>query len=107
MSEGATPAQDVESASQVPDEFEATRFENKTAEGTIEQPRTARPQRKTGILWAIAVTAILSSTFLFALDNTVVADIQPKLIETFKEVDKLPWVSVSYGVGAVGLNLVW
>lgn len=44
---------------------------------------------------------------LFALDNTVVADIQPKLIETFGEIEKLPWVAVSYGLGSMSVNLLW
>jgi hypothetical protein len=35
------------------------------------------PQRKTGVLWVLIVMSILSSTFLFALDNTIVADITP------------------------------
>jgi hypothetical protein len=65
------------------------------------------PRRKSGISWIISVLAILSSTFLFALDNTVVADIQPKLILTFGEIDKLPWVAVAYGLGSMSVNLLW
>ena len=57
--------------------------------------------------WTIIVLSILSSVFLFALDNTIVADIQPKVIERFDGVGKLPWMSVAFSLGAVSVNLVW
>jgi hypothetical protein len=72
----------------------------------IPSPAKAIPRRRTGISWVIVVVAILSSTFLFALDNTVVADVQPKLILTFGEIDKLPWVAVAYGLGSMAVKFV-
>ena len=60
-----------------------------------------------GIKWALAVISILISTFLFALDNTIVADVQPAIVERFGQVDKLPWLSVAFLVAASGTNLVW
>jgi hypothetical protein len=36
------------------------------------------------------VSAILSSLFLFNLDNTIVGDIQPAIAKTFEDVGKLP-----------------
>ena len=57
--------------------------------------------------WTIIVLSILSSVFLFALDNTIVADIQPKVVERFDGVGKLPWMSVAFSLGAVSVNLVW
>jgi hypothetical protein len=44
--------------------------------------------------------------FLFALDNTIVANVQPSIIESLGHVDMLPWVSVSYPLGVVALNLL-
>lgn len=67
----------------------------------------ARPSRLKGPLWVLVVASILSSTFLFALDNTVVADIQPRIIQSFGEIPKLPWVSVAFALGAASVNLVW
>jgi len=52
------------------------------------------------------VSAILSSLFLFALDNTIVADIQPAIVETFDNVRKLSWLRVSLLLGATSTNLV-
>ena len=61
-----------------------------------------------GIKWVLFVLAILSSAFLFALDNSIVADIQPQIISTFVgSVDKLPWLSVAFALGAASTTLVW
>lgn len=70
----------------------------------VEQPS---PRDVHGIKWAFAVIAVLASTFLFALDNTIVADVQPAIVERFGEVNKLPWLSVAFLVAAAGTNLVW
>ena len=58
-------------------------------------------------VWTIIVLSILSSTFLFALDNTIVADVQPRIIDSLGEIQKLPWISVAFALGAVSVNLVW
>ncbi|KAL8915258.1 MAG: hypothetical protein Q9171_000377 [Xanthocarpia ochracea] len=71
-------------------------------------PENERPPREVhGIKWVLLVLSILSSTFLFALDNTIVADVQPAIIERFGSIDKLPWLSVAFLVAAAGTNLVW
>lgn len=56
--------------------------------------------------WALVVSAILSSLFLFALDNTIVADIQPAIVETIGDVGKLSWLGVAFVLGAASTNLV-
>ncbi|KAI0973527.1 major facilitator superfamily domain-containing protein [Xylaria arbuscula] len=66
------------------------------------------PYRKLkGISWAIAFIALASSTFLYALDNTVMANVRPSIIETFGRIDLLPWLSVSYPLGELGSNPLW
>ena len=55
----------------------------------------------------VIVTAILSSVFLFALDQTIVADVQPNIIAEFGSIDKLPWLSVSFLLGNASTNLFW
>ena len=74
--------------------------------GGIEQAPEA-PPRATGIRWFLIVLAILSSTFLFALDNTIVADVQPQIVARFASIEKLPWLSVAFLLGAVATNLIW
>ena len=66
-------------------------------------------ERKTaGGLWFIVNTAVLSATFLYALDNTIMANVRPNIIETFgNKVEILPWLSISYPMGEVGANPLW
>jgi len=55
-----------------------------SAEKAIEPVGEQKPPRDVhGIAWALVVLSILSSTFLFALDNTIVADVQPAIVERF------------------------
>lgn len=65
------------------------------------------PRDITGFKWYCAVLSVLISTFLFALDNTIVADIQPAIVERFGEVSKLSWLAVAFLIAAVGTNLFW
>ncbi|KAH8719434.1 putative MFS drug efflux transporter [Phaeosphaeriaceae sp. PMI808] len=67
-----------------------------------------QPVRKLkGIKWFICVLSIFSSVFLYALDNTIVATIQPAIIRDLGHIEKLPWVSVAYQVTSVALDLTW
>ncbi|TPX13643.1 uncharacterized protein E0L32_005846 [Thyridium curvatum] len=52
-----------------------------------------------GIRWFLVVVAILSSIFLYSLDNTVVADIMPAAVETLGDAIDLPWLSVGFLLG--------
>ena len=65
------------------------------------------PRDVSGIAWTLVVLGILSSTFLFALDNTIVADVQPAIIARFNSISKLPWLAIAFLLGAAGTNLVW
>ncbi|KAJ8065326.1 hypothetical protein OCU04_006016 [Sclerotinia nivalis] len=65
------------------------------------------PRSVTGARWALVVLSILSSTFLFSLDNTIVADVQPAIVRQFSSVDKLAWLPVAFLLGASGTNLFW
>ncbi|KAI0974394.1 putative efflux pump antibiotic resistance protein [Xylaria arbuscula] len=70
---------------------------------TDENPNDSR--KLTGITWFIAMFAIISSTFLYALDNTVLANVRPSIIDTFGQIDLLTWVSVAYPLGEIGGKL--
>jgi MFS family permease len=82
------------------DEIDAKKGESKPIE---ELP----PRDINGSQWVLVVCSILSSTFLFALDNTVVAGIQPVIGTHFNAVGKLNWLSVAFLIGAAPTNLVW
>lgn len=78
------------------------------AEKAVEPAEEQKPPRDAhGVVWVLIVLSILSSTFLFALDNTIVADVQPAIVKRFGAIEKLPWLSVAFLVSAAGTNLVW
>jgi len=60
-----------------------------------------------GWRWALVMAAVLSSVFPFALDNSIVADIQPAIVNRFHSVAKLPWLSVAFTLSAAGFSLTW
>ncbi|QSZ30451.1 hypothetical protein DSL72_000005 [Monilinia vaccinii-corymbosi] len=68
---------------------------------------TFESQRPKGFLWPITVIALLSTTFLFAANTTMVADIQPIIVRDFGELNKLTWISVSYELAALSVNVIW
>lgn len=71
----------------------------------IQPAMPKKPRDMSQLSWVCVVISLLASMFLFALDNTVVADVQPSIINTFGNVDELPWISVGYALGAIALNL--
>lgn len=64
-------------------------------------------RKVTGVRWAIVVLAIISSTFLYALDNTIVANIRPGIIRSLGHIEMLPWVTIAYPLGEVGSCPFW
>ncbi|KAI9752221.1 MAG: hypothetical protein M4579_005724 [Chaenotheca gracillima] len=65
------------------------------------------PRDISGWKWYMTVVAILFSTFLYALDATVVADLQPVIVEEFGGIQKLSWLSVAFLLCATATNLLW
>jgi MFS family permease len=43
--------------------------------------------------------------FLFSIDNTIVADIQPTIVEQFQSVDKIAWVTSAFFLSTSALTL--
>jgi len=54
-----------------------TKKENRAREGVP-------PRDISGWKWGVVVFSVLSSTFLFALDNSIVADVQPVIVTVRK-----------------------
>ncbi|PVH86320.1 MFS transporter [Cadophora sp. DSE1049] len=64
------------------------------------------PRSIHGVKWATAYAAMLSTTFLFALDNTITANIQPSIINSLGNVALLPWIGVGFALGSMAV-LPW
>lgn len=44
---------------------------------------------------------MLSTTLLFSLDNTIVANIQPSILNDFGRVELLPWIGTGFALGSM------
>ncbi|KZF20176.1 MFS drug efflux transporter-like protein [Xylona heveae TC161] len=54
-----------------------------------------------GAKWALVVISILSSILVYALDNTIVAVLIPPIVNDFKDVGDLGWLTVGFMIGGV------
>ncbi|VUC35928.1 unnamed protein product [Clonostachys rosea] len=66
----------------------------------------ASPRQVHGWKWAIAYLSILTTVFLFALDNTIVAAIQVPILNTLGHVELLPWIGTGFALGSTAI-LPW
>ncbi|KAI0002772.1 hypothetical protein F4779DRAFT_622129 [Xylariaceae sp. FL0662B] len=88
--------------------FDNDKFDIFNTQASTADDRAGQNERKVkGIAWFVVIAAVLSSTFLYALDNTVTANVRPSIVEAFGRIDFLTWLSISYPMGEVGLNPVW
>lgn len=67
---------------------------------TEEDPRPVK-----GIKWWLLLVAIYSTTFLYGLDNTIVADVQGSILDRFGEIEKLSWIGTGFPLGSVAVIL--
>ncbi|KAI1387734.1 major facilitator superfamily domain-containing protein [Hypoxylon trugodes] len=70
--------------------------ENAGSDFDSEPKRTIR-----GLKWFIVFSSLMSTVLLFALDNTIVATIQPSIVEAFGDQQELAWIGVSFVLGQV------
>ncbi|EAT81571.1 hypothetical protein HBI56_154240 [Parastagonospora nodorum] len=77
-----------------------------TTEDTMEDTGPEYKREVHGIKWALTVGAVLSCVFLYALDTTVVADIQPNIIASHGNFQKFPWLATAYALPATALVLI-
>lgn len=92
-------------------EEEGRKSHGRSADGSAmsEPPlRGDPPVRKLKrVSWFFVVCSLLAALFLFALDNTIVANVQETIIYSLGGIEKLPWISVAFALGAVATNLFW
>ncbi|PYI24916.1 MFS general substrate transporter [Aspergillus indologenus CBS 114.80] len=56
-----------------------------------------------GMKWVLAYASLISTVLFYSLDGTIVADIQPSIVATLGESDKLPWIGVAIALGTIAI----
>ncbi|KAJ5375246.1 Major facilitator superfamily domain general substrate transporter [Penicillium concentricum] len=59
----------------------------------------------TGFKWFILLFSTLTAIFVYSLDNTIVANIAPTIVNEFNAVEDLPWLSVGFMIGGTAMVL--
>ncbi|KAJ5892741.1 Major facilitator superfamily domain general substrate transporter [Penicillium tannophilum] len=59
----------------------------------------------TGFKWFAFLFSTLTAIFVYSLDNTIVANIAPKIVNDFNAVEDLPWLSVGFMIGGMAMVL--
>ncbi|KAL4963029.1 major facilitator superfamily domain-containing protein [Aspergillus stella-maris] len=70
-----------------------------------ENTRTAAGPPLSGWRRIVIAIAINTGSFLYGLDNTIVADIQGSVVEQFGEIQKLTWLGSGFPLGSIALLL--
>lgn len=65
------------------------------------------PRSVHGVSWTLVVASILMANFLFATDDTIAANIQPAVIQTFQSLNKLAWLGVAFMMSSWGTCFFW
>ncbi|KAI0392294.1 putative MFS drug efflux transporter [Xylariaceae sp. FL0594] len=86
---------------------ESSSDEKQAAINHAPQPTELASRSLKPLSWFFVVFSLLAALFLFALDNTIVANVQENIIYSFGGIDRLPWISVAFALGAVATNLFW
>ncbi|OQE43042.1 hypothetical protein PENCOP_c003G06262 [Penicillium coprophilum] len=59
----------------------------------------------TGLKWFTFLFSTLTAIFVYSLDNTIVANIAPTIVNDFNAVEDLPWLSVGFMIGGMTMVL--
>jgi MFS family permease len=68
-----------------------------------QDPHTVRPIH--GWKWIAAILALYSTAFLYGLDTTIAADVQPDIVKSLGQIQKLTWIGSGFPLGSVATIL--
>lgn len=92
-----SPEADQEKAISDNGEIDRTSDSNKNT--ATEDEKEAPKRTVVGLKWALCYTSILSTVLLYALDGTIVAVMQPNILDDLGGIELLPWISVALALG--------
>ncbi|GKZ37878.1 hypothetical protein AbraIFM66950_009706 [Aspergillus brasiliensis] len=82
--------------------------DDKAPESPTESAQVYPEERQIqGVRWVLFLSSTLTGSFIYALDNTIVANIAPAIVNHFDSVENLPWLSVGFMIGGVAMVLIY
>jgi MFS family permease len=69
----------------------------------VDDVATVRPIH--GWRWFVACLSIYTTALLYGLDTTIAADVQPDIVKSLGEIEKLTWVGAGFPLGSVAIIL--
>ena len=64
----------------------------------------AQTRAVTGWKWVLVCVGLYCAIFLYGLDNTVAADIQSAVVDTYGEIGQLAWIGTDFRWGLLQLS---
>ncbi|MCJ1264269.1 hypothetical protein MMC22_004140 [Lobaria immixta] len=83
--------------------FDLERADQEHSDDSADVPKS--PRSVHGFAWGLIVFSTLTSMFIYSLDNTIVADLIPAIVNDFNGISLLPWLSVGFMIGGVAVVL--
>lgn len=72
---------------------------------TVEESEKGDKRSIRGVRWAVTCVAIFSANLLYGLDNTIVADMQGAIAETYGQYSQIGWLGIGFTLGSVAFIL--
>lgn len=102
MSEKPTPARSANDGSETD---LATDVEKNTVIPEADSAPEEMTRAITGWKWVLVCVGFYFSAFLYGLDNTIAADIQSAVVDTYGDISKLAWLGTGFPLGSVAAIL--
>jgi hypothetical protein len=102
MSEKPNPARSVNDGSET--DMAVDEEKGPIALGTASPPPEMTRTVK-GWKWILICVGFYFSAFLYGLDNTIAADIQSAVVDTYGDISKLAWLGTGFPLGSIATIL--
>lgn len=75
------------------------------ASTSAEETENGKERSIRGVRWILVCIAVFSANLFYGLDNTIVADIQGAITETYQEYSQIGWLGIGFTLGSVAFIL--
>jgi hypothetical protein len=103
MSEKPTPARSFNDGSEIG--LPAGEEKGRTTPPKLASPPPEMTRTVKGWKWVLICVGFYFSAFLYGLDNTIAADIQSAVVDTYGDISKLTWLGTGFPLGSIATIL--